>query len=88
MQLGKADLDGNADVMDREPKPEQERRAKTKMFMTVPNAAAQAGFSLRHFRRLITDDHIPVVQIGRKFFILGRDFDSWEIKREAKRHAS
>jgi hypothetical protein len=46
--------------------------------MDIPTAAQIAGFSLRHFRRIIEEDQIPVIQIGRKFFILGRDFTSWQ----------
>ena len=44
-----------------------------------------AGFSLRHFRRIIEEDSIPIVQIGRKFFILGRDFTSWQENKEGKK---
>jgi hypothetical protein len=57
---------------------------RTKMFLDIPTAAGMAGFSLRHFRRIIEDDRIPIVQIGRKFFILGRDFTNWESNRKSK----
>jgi hypothetical protein len=57
---------------------------RPKMFMDIPTAAGMAGFSLRHFRRIIEEDQIPIVQIGRKFFILGRDFTSWESSRKSK----
>ena len=50
----------------------------TKTFLTIPEAAEQAGFSARHFRRIIENAHIPVIQIRQKFFILGRDFQSWK----------
>jgi len=40
---------------------------RTKMFLDIPTAAEMAGFSLRHFRRIIEEDSIPIVQIGRKF---------------------
>ena len=53
-------------------------QARTKMFLDIPTAAEMAGFSLRHFRRIIEEDQIPVIQIGRKFFILGRDFSDWK----------
>ena len=53
----------------------------TKMFMDIPTAAELAGFSLRHFRRIIEEDRIPIVEIGRKFFILSRDFTNWEAIR-------
>jgi len=57
---------------------------KPKMFIDIPTAAGMAGFSLRHFRRLIEEDQIPIVQINRKFFILSRDFNSWEATRKGK----
>ena len=53
-------------------------KPKIKMFLDIPNAAELAGFSVRHFRYIIKEDKIPIVKIGRKFFILGRDFASWE----------
>jgi hypothetical protein len=58
---------------------------RTKMFLDIPTAADLAGFSLRHFRRIMEEDRIPIVQIGRKFFILGRDFSNWELSRREKR---
>jgi len=60
---------------------------RTKMFLDIPTAAEMAGFSIRHFRRIIEEDRIPIVQIGRKFFILGRDFTSWETSKKTKRPA-
>ena len=57
---------------------------RTKMFLDISTAAEMAGFSIRHFRRIIEEDRIPIVQIGRKFFILGRDFYSWESSRRDK----
>ena len=60
---------------------------RTKMFLDVPTAAEMAGFSIRHFRRIIEEDRIPIVQIGRKFFILGREFNNWESSRKLKRTA-
>jgi hypothetical protein len=59
---------------------------RPKMFLDIPTAAEMAGFSIRHFRRIIEEDRIPIVQIGRKFFILGRDFSSWESSKRAKRN--
>jgi hypothetical protein len=56
------------------------------MFLDVPTAAEMAGFSIRHFRRIIEEDQIPIMQIGRKFFILGRDFDNWESTRRSKKN--
>jgi hypothetical protein len=60
---------------------------RTKMFLDIPTAAELAGFSIRHFRRIIEEDRIPIVQIGRKFFILGRDFSNWESSKKLKRPA-
>jgi hypothetical protein len=57
---------------------------RPKMFMDIPTAAGMAGFSLRHFRRIIEEDGIPICQIGRKFFILGRDFTTWESTRKSR----
>jgi hypothetical protein len=54
------------------------------MFLDIPNAAEIAGFSVRHFRRIIEDERIRVVQIGRKFFILGADFERWQASKKAK----
>jgi hypothetical protein len=62
---------------------------RVKMFLDIPTAAEMAGFSLRHFRRIIEEDRIPVMQIGRKFFILGRDFTSWQLgKRDSRNFAT
>ena len=58
---------------------------RPKMFMDIPTAAGMAGFSLRHFRRIIEEDRIPVLQIGRKFFIVSRDLEAWKTtKGEAR----
>jgi hypothetical protein len=54
-------------------------RKTQKRFWDIPSAAHQAGYSSRHFRRIIEEDGIPVMQIGRKFFILGRDFENWQL---------
>ena len=62
------------------------KQQKPRMFLDIPAAADMAGFSLRHFRRIIEEDSIPIVQIGRKFFILGRDFSSWESDKKARRN--
>jgi hypothetical protein len=62
-------------------------QGRVKMFLDIPTAAEMAGFSIRHFRRIIEEDHIPIVQIGRKFFILGRDFTTWESNKKVRRPA-
>jgi hypothetical protein len=43
-----------------------------------------AGFSVRHFRRIIEDEQIRIVQIGRKFFILAQDFERWQASKKLK----
>ena len=57
------------------------QRKTRKTFMDIPTAAFQAGYSPRHFRRIIEEDRIPVLQIGRKFFIVTRDFEAWKSTR-------
>jgi hypothetical protein len=51
--------------------------APKRIFLNIPSAAGLAGFSVRHFRRIIEEKHIPILQIGRKFFILSADFERW-----------
>ena len=53
-------------------------------FMDIANAAERAGFSVRHFRRIIENERIRIVQIGRKFFILGADFERWQATKRQK----
>jgi excisionase family DNA binding protein len=53
-------------------------------FLDIPNAAEMAGFSVRHFRRIIEDEQIRIVQIGRKFFILASDFERWKAAQKSK----
>lgn len=48
-----------------------------RMFLDIPAAAAIARISTRHFRRLIGEHQIPIAQIGRKFFILGKDLNKF-----------
>ena len=52
-----------------------------KRFLNIPSAARMAGYSSRHFRRIIEENRIPVLQIGRKFFILSRDLEAWKSTR-------
>jgi len=61
-----------------------EERAPKRMFLDIPNAAGLAGFSVRHFRRIIEDERFRIIQIGRKFFILGSDFERWQETKRAK----
>ena len=58
--------------------------APKRMFLDIPNAAELAGFSVRHFRRIIEEERIRIVQIGRKFFILGADFERWQSTKKLK----
>ncbi len=58
--------------------------ATKRTFLDIPNAAELAGFSVRHFRRIIEEEQIRIVQIGRKFFILGADFERWQSSKRVK----
>ena len=61
------------------------QRKTQRNFLDIPSAAYEAGYSTRHFRRIIEEDRIPVLQIGRKFFILSRDLEAWKsTKGEAR----
>lgn len=59
---------------------------KPKMFLDIPTAASLSGFNIRHFRRLIEEDSIPIMVIGRKFFILVRDFETWKNTKKSKKN--
>src|SRR5207248_10803082 len=50
-------------------------------FLDIPSAAFEASYSPRHFRRIIEEDRIPIMQIGRKFFIVARDLEEWKSTR-------
>ena len=61
------------------------QRKTQRNFLDISSAAFEAGYSPRHFRRIIEEDGIPVLQIGRKFFILSRDLEAWKsTKGEAR----
>ena len=62
----------------------QESGTTKRMFLDIPNAAGLAGLSVRHFRRIIEEEQIRIVQIGRKFFILGADFERWQAAKKSK----
>lgn len=53
--------------------------APVRTFLDIPNAATMAGFSVRHFRRIIEEERIRILPIGRKFFILNADFQRWQM---------
>jgi hypothetical protein len=57
------------------------QRKTQRNFLDIPSAAYQAGYSSRHFRRIIEEDRIPVMQIGRKCFIVARDLEAWKATR-------
>ena len=60
--------------------------AENKMFLDISTAASLAGFSIRHFHRIIEEDRIPTMRIGRKFFILGSDFHNWKSTKGDRRN--
>lgn len=60
----------------------------TKTFLDIPAAAELAGLSIRHFRRAIEEERLPTVQIGRKFFILGKEFNKFMEAREVRNGSS
>jgi hypothetical protein len=45
--------------------------------LDIPSAAYQAGYTTRHFRRIIEEDSIPVVRIGQRDFITASDLETW-----------
>jgi hypothetical protein len=58
--------------------------SETKLFLGIAAAAEMAGFSARHFRRIVEQDGIPTIQIGRKSFILNSDFTDWVRAKKLK----
>ena len=65
------------------------QRKSQRNFLDIPSAAYLAGFSSRHFRRIIEEDHIPLKEIGGKFFIVARDVEEWKATRgEARLEAA
>ena len=63
-------------------------QTRRKIFLDVPSAARLAGFSIRHFRRIIEEDEIPIMQIGRKFFIVANNFETWQSTQGQRRVGS
>ena len=57
------------------------QRKTQRNFLDIPSAAFIAGYSPRHFCRIIEEDRIPVMQIGRKYFIVTRDLEAWKSTR-------
>ena len=61
------------------------QRKTQRNFLDIPTAAYEAGYTLRHFRRIIEEDHIPVMQTGGKLVIVASDFEAWKsTKGEAR----
>ena len=60
-------------------------RKTPKQFLDIPSAAAEAGFSSRHFRRIIEEQGIPVIKIGRKLFVLTKDVQNWQLRHSQKK---
>ena len=58
--------------------PRAMQRKTHKRLLDIPSAAFQAGYSLRHFRRIIEEDHIPVMKVGQKYFITAKDLETWK----------
>lgn len=54
-----------------------DRPVYIKRFLGIATAAGMAGLSARHFRRVLEEDRVRTIQIGRKMFILGTDFEHW-----------
>ena len=58
--------------------PQAVQRNTQKQLLDIPSAAFQAGYSPRHFRRIIEEDHIPVILIRQKYFITAADLETWK----------
>ena len=58
--------------------PQSVLRNTQRQLLDIPSAAFQAGYSPRHFRRIIEEDHIPVTRIGQKRFITMADLETWK----------
>ena len=61
------------------------QRRNQKNFLDIPSAALQVGYTPRHFHRIIEEDHVPVIQIGRKYFIETRALEAWKSTRREER---
>jgi hypothetical protein len=58
--------------------PQVAQRNTQRHLLDISSAAFQAGYSPRHFRRIIEEDHIPVILIGHKYFITVEDLEAWK----------
>ena len=65
------------------------QRKSQREFLDIPSAAYQAGFSSRHFRKIIEEDRIPLKEIQGKYFIIASDLEAWKATRgEARLEAA
>ena len=65
------------------------QRKSQRQFLDIPSAAYQAGFSSRHFRKIIEEDRIPLTEIQGKYFIVASDLEQWKATRgEARLEAA
>jgi len=56
----------------------------TKTYLDLRHAAELAELSVKQFMRYVEKDHIPLIDMRGKFFILGRDFNQWQEERETR----
>jgi hypothetical protein len=49
--------------------------------LDIEGAASKVGYSPRHFRRIIEEDGVPIMQIGRKSYIMRQDLEAWKSTR-------
>ena len=47
------------------------------IFIDLETAAALSKFSIRHFRRIVVEDHLRIIQINRRFFLMAVDLERW-----------
>jgi hypothetical protein len=58
--------------------PQEVQRNTNQRLLDIPSAAFHAGYSLRHFRKIVQEDQIPVILIGQKHFISLVDLEAWK----------
>ncbi len=57
---------------------------KPRLMLSITNAAKEVGMSVRHFRRLYTDNNGKFFQVRRSFFILTKDLEEWKAARASR----
>ncbi len=62
-----------------------EQKKTKRRILDIQSAAYLAGFSPRHFRKVIEEDHIPVMYVGKKLFIVAQDLEEWKETKGASR---